>query len=121
MDEFSRLQVDPLEGTEIMEQLGTQTYDLMIPQKFNKLRDVIQFFQGKEDRRYIINQLVASKPISNKLDHVWSYVQLRKDHNAALNELQRLLELKTPGVKKVIEQKKQTLKKLEHEISFYER
>jgi len=89
----------PIEDTAgIAGVLGISADDLVDPVTYNRFREVVEYFAGKEDSRYIMNKTLAGKNV-NKLDHLFGYVTLRKEHANTLASLQ----------------------KLESEISFYER
>ena len=134
------LNVDPIEGTEILSLVGVNPDHLGIPQVFQKVRDVIGFFQGKTDKGYIISKLLAGKPGIDRLDHVWKYSQLRREldekkHNFEtfinnLTDLQsRLNGTEPPEVVADLFNRETTLRELkmndirqlEQEISFYEK
>jgi hypothetical protein len=136
-DTFSRLGLDPIEATEIMEMIGVYPADMVTPQNYAKLRDVVSFFQGKEDKRYLINKLVAGKPGIDKLDHLRGYISVRKEYEKKKAEMESLKafkgalkDIKDEQMRSNIEDmlsndikkaKTQELKQLESELSLYER
>lgn len=89
--------IDALEGAEIMELVGLSVDDLKFPDKYQKFQDIASYLTGKVDKSFIVHKISAGKNV-NMLDHVWSYITLRKQHEAKSAEL----------------------KKLEEEIGFYE-
>lgn len=88
----------PIEETAgILSLIGINSDDLVDPITYNRFREVAEYFAGKEDARFIMNKTLAGKDV-NKLDHLFGYVTLRKEH----------------------ENTKKRLIKLEEEISYYE-
>lgn len=90
--ELQDLQVDPIEGTEIMSYLGVHPSDIHDPHKFSRLKDVINFFQGAEDKRFIISKLLTGKAGLDPIDHIWGYVTLRKEHQVKQKEMEQLTQ-----------------------------
>lgn len=48
--------------------------DLKNTQIFERVRDIVSYFKGKEDKSYWITRLISGKPGINTVDHLWSYV-----------------------------------------------
>lgn len=88
MDTFSKLNVDPVEGAQIMRLAGINPDDLRDPRTFSKVRDIMGFFSGKSDSKFMISKLLTGKPGLNPIDHLWGYATLRQeyDHNIGLAE-----------------------------------
>lgn len=89
---FSDLGVDPVEGAEIIDHMGITQGELSDPQMFGKVKDIIQYFQGKEDKRFVLNKILAGKGIGDKITHVLGYVTLRKERDQIINNLSKLEE-----------------------------
>lgn len=97
-ESFDELGVDAMTGSEIMGLLGLQGYQLADPITFGKISEVVNYLKNIPDRSFFVNRITAGKPV-DKLNHVWSYIQVlgKKDHLV------------------------QELKKVEEEQSIYER
>jgi hypothetical protein len=87
--DFRELQVDPIEGTEIMSLIGADVTQLSNPGKFNKIREIINYFQGKQDKQYVISKLTLGKNV-DKINFLFEYIGLRKQYEAKMNEMASL-------------------------------
>lgn len=98
-DKFNDMGVDAILGSEIMSKVGITTSDLVIPQNFEKVKDIMRFMKTvpPQDRSYFLSKVTTGK-VLDKLNHVWGYIELTK--------------------KKMDTEK--SLSKLKEEISFYE-
>ncbi len=80
---FEDLGIDAVTGVSVMEMLGVSTDELSIPQRFSRLKEVINYFkQFPEDtQRFLIRKATAGKLV-DKLDHLYEYTHLlqRKSH-----------------------------------------
>lgn len=85
------LQLDPIAATEVMAYMSVHPAEVHDPAKESRLKEVVQFFQKAEDKRFLINKLLAGKHV-DAIDHLWGYIQVRKEHIAKENELRRLTE-----------------------------
>ena len=73
-----------------MELIGADVSDLSSTKKFHKIQEIIRFFQGKEDKGFVIKKLLMGKPGINKLDFLFEYIGLRKAHQQKSDELKTL-------------------------------
>lgn len=90
---------DPTESFQIMSLMGVGADDLQDPMRFNRFRQVVEYFAGKGDTRFLINKTLAGKGGVDPVDHLFGYVTLRRE----------------------FDQTKQRLSQLEQEIGFYEK
>jgi len=74
------------ESSQIIELLGIAPYELDNPRRYTQLQEVAKYFQGKDNLRSKILQII-SKAHGDKLDAVWGYVEL---HNEKIRALQKL-------------------------------
>lgn len=86
-DVYSSLGFDPIEGTEIMELLDLGLDDTKFHKSYNKIRDIIKYFQGRDDKRKTILKILSSRRHDDKLDAVWTYVQLSNEREAVIGRM----------------------------------
>lgn len=84
---MSLSQIDPLIGTEIMELLGVPPYALDDPKQFKQVHEIVSYFQGRPDYRHRLLSLVQKRPKSDKLDTVWTWLQLQKEREDKIASL----------------------------------
>ena len=70
---------NPLEGAEIIDMVGVNPDNLAIPTNWNKMQNIIKFFNNVEDKHMVIRSVIGNKPNENRLNILWEYVQLRKE------------------------------------------
>ena len=85
--DFSSLSTSTEEGAEIMTLLGLAHYDLDNPRKFSMARDITSYFSGQPDARSQILKIISKGHGQDKLDMVWTYVELQKEKQNAIKEL----------------------------------
>lgn len=92
-DKFNDLGVDAIVGADLMYKIGITQDDLLDPQAFEKMKDVIHYLKQlpPEQRSIMTNRVLTGKNI-NKLDHMWGYVELSKKAQAKMQELDLLKE-----------------------------
>lgn len=88
---FSDLGIDPIKGAEIMQLLNVSPFDLQEPAKFQRVRDIVDFLKKYEDYSFLINKITLGKNV-DKVDHVWGYIELNKQKQQKLTELQRVAQ-----------------------------
>lgn len=89
---FSDLNVDPVEGANIMRLAGISSDDLRDPHVHSKVLDIMAFFQGKSDTNFMISKLLSGKPGINTIDHLWGYATLRTQYEKVLQNAEQLKE-----------------------------
>lgn len=89
---FNDLHVDPIEGSIIMNKLGISPYDLSDSNTFSRVMDIMGYFQGKEDKEFILDKILVGKNVTNKVDHVWGYTSLRRQYDEYQKQADRLKE-----------------------------
>lgn len=82
MKQYSTYSYDPLIGAEIMSLMGLDPAKLDIPRIAAQVHTVIKYFADRPDRRTHILK-VMMKP-GEKLDNLWTYVQLQKEKTLQL-------------------------------------
>lgn len=90
---------DPTESFQIMSLMGVGADDLQDPICFDRFRQVVEYFSGKGDTRFLINKALAGKGSVDPIGHLFGYVTLRREYDGA----------------------KKRLAQLEQEIGFYEK
>lgn len=110
MPDFNELDVDAIDGAETMSLLGLGIDDLQDPVNASKVKDVIDFFEKAIDKKAIINRVM--KPGVEKIDHIWGYIQSRKEHQRLIREIS--------SIKSDYENALSKLKIKEEELSHYE-
>jgi len=85
----SEIGFDTIEGAEIMMMAGITSDDLAIPQRLEKVKDVVDFFKGHEDKGYLIKKLLMGKAVDS-VDHLHEYVGLRRAFNQQITDLRSL-------------------------------
>src|SRR6185369_12247985 len=84
--DFNSLNLDPLLATEVIRLVGMRDYEINIPQRYNQLRDIVTFLQASSNPRAEVLK-VLSKASGDKLDSVWTYVELQKEKHSRLQKL----------------------------------
>jgi len=85
--DFSSLSTSTEEGAEIMTLLGLAHYDLDNPRKFSMAKDITSYFNGKPDARSQILKILSKGMGQDKLDIIWTFVELQKEKERAIKEL----------------------------------
>lgn len=73
---------DPLEGAEIMTLMGLDPARMSIPRVAAQFEDILRHFAGSPDKRQTILKVMMKS--GDKLDNLWTYVQLQKEKQAKL-------------------------------------
>jgi len=92
MDTFEKLNVDPMEGAEIMRLANINVDDLRSNESLDKVRGIMAFFQGKTDKAYMISKLLTGKPGINPVDHLYGYATLRSSYDKMATQLDHIKE-----------------------------
>lgn len=79
--------IDPIQGTELMDLLGVEYYDLESPAKFRKFDEISKHFRGKQNLKGQILKILQKRPFEDKMDAVWRYVQLEKERERIIERL----------------------------------
>jgi hypothetical protein len=74
------------EASQIIELLGIASYELDNPKRYSQLQDVAAYFKGDPSLRTRILQIL-SKGNGDKLDSVWTFVELHNEKARALQKL----------------------------------
>lgn len=77
MSTFSDIGIDPIEGAEIYEVVGIYDHDFSDPRRFSMIKDIVSFLKGKQNKRFLVNRIM--KPGVNRIEHLWTYIQLKKE------------------------------------------
>lgn len=77
---FQDLGIDAIRGVQLIDQLDINTAELASPQRFTRLKEIIEYFkQFPEDtQRFLINKAVRGKQV-DKLNHVYEYTTILKE------------------------------------------
>lgn len=92
--------LDPIEGSEIMELVGANYVDLEDAKRNQMIQDIIGYFSGREDKRYTILKILSGKS-GDGVDIMWNWVQLIKERNNIIKGLPK--EQFTGDIQKEIE------------------
>lgn len=86
-DKFNDLNIDSMAGAEIMSLLGISPIELQNPVTFQRIADIVSYLKNVNDKSFFVNKITVGKPVANKLDHVWSYIELLKNKDIAQSKL----------------------------------
>ena len=119
---MSRYEPDPIESSEIMELLGASFIDVDDPKRYQKLKDIMDYFKDITDSRYQILRIISKRPSFQEpqmdlLETVWIWVQLTNERIQKLKGLNK--EIFTEDVVKEIESEYLTgdkIKLIKHQI-----
>lgn len=79
------------EIADIADVMGVDPDELGDPGTLYRFQEIIEFFAGKADKRFVINSLIVKMGGKvNVIDHVWNYVQLRKEHITISERMEEL-------------------------------
>lgn len=111
MSNLEDLDVEAIDGSETMSLMGINVEELVTHASASKVKDIIDFFKGAPDKRYII-QRVMKPGIQDKVDHMWKYIQVKQEHKVISGEFNKIEEsFNDVGIRKNM---------LESEIEAYE-
>lgn len=82
MNQISPTQYDPLDGAEIMSLMGLDPGRMAIPRVAAQFQDIVKHFSKSPDYRMKILKVMMKS--GDKLDNLWTYVQLAKEKEAKL-------------------------------------
>lgn len=93
-DTFNELNTDPLFGTQLMHLLGVSRENLDDPSVFHKFNAIIKYFSTfpEETRDSLLRRITLGK--QDKLNMVWEYAELSKQHLSLQKELSEKTALK---------------------------
>jgi len=77
---------DPIYNADVMSAMGIDPNHLQNAGIYGRVKDVLDYFQGRKNPRQEILKLISTKT-GNPLDTVWTYVQLQKEKQARLAKL----------------------------------
>jgi hypothetical protein len=78
---------DPIIGADIMSMLSVSGEKLDSPYTFGRVREITEYFSSKRDYKYEVLKVLSSKIAQDdKLQALWSYVQLQKQKHAKLKD-----------------------------------
>ena len=75
---FSEALVDPIKGTQIVEALGLDSFELLKPDVFHKYQDIARYFGKFEDGASVIRLVSRTATKSERLAKVYEYMHLRQ-------------------------------------------
>lgn len=78
--------IDPIEGAEIMELLSIDPFELEDPKRFYRIKEVITFFQGNDQKRWQILKLLENNS-GDRLERVWTWVQIQTEYTRMIRSL----------------------------------
>lgn len=79
---------DPIIGADIMNMLGIGGEKADIPSVFGRVSEIAEYFQSKGDYKYEVLKVLNSRIArEDKLGALWSYVQLQKQKNSKIEQL----------------------------------
>ena len=140
IDQILGMGVSALYATNLMGLLGLHPDELLDAARFERFKDVLMHLKDNQQYEYIVNKLTRGKSV-DKLDHLWSYgklekqkMLLEKDREEVQKNLNTILRL--AGDKqitdpndvvgysdcvKMLDGANDGLRRIEDEMSFYER
>lgn len=75
---FAQANISPEVGTELVQSLGLDAYELQKPDISTKFSEIAAYFSRFEDGPSVARIVSRGAPRVDKLSKVWEYVQLRK-------------------------------------------
>lgn len=75
------------EGTDLMHLLGVSFIDLDNPARSRKFESVLRYFKDDSSARRQVLKIISRDNRDDKLDAVWTWVQLELERQEALKEL----------------------------------
>ena len=90
MREFSQNQ-DVIVSTEIAQAMGMHPWEIASnPESTAKFNEISEFLAPFSDKTFIIQKLTRGLTKDQAVDHVWKYVNLRKDYGATKEKMDAL-------------------------------
>lgn len=90
MREFAENQ-DAITATEIANSIGVHPHEISMDDMMSsKFKDVVDFLSPFGDRGFIAASITRGIPKEQAIDHLWRYVDLRKQHETKRGELDQL-------------------------------
>ena len=115
------LGIDPIKGPKIMELAGLSVDDLQVPNRFEKIKEVVDYFQHKQDYGYWITKLTKGE--QDKLHKLHGWVRLRREKDVLENEIREIrssADRLPPESLLKIEETAEEVKKIDEQIGVYE-
>lgn len=128
-DILNSFNADPAVATEIVELVGVDIDDFSSTIKTKRIKDIVDFFAGYDDRRFMINKLLAGKGGIDKVDHLWQYIKVRDELESSkrkLSEMSTYLkdskdEQSTRELKILSSDIQHKIKQLNEEVALFEK
>ena len=79
-------EIDPIEGSEIMDLLSIDPSELEDPKRLYRIKEVVEFFQGNTEKRWQILKLLSGFS-GDRLDRVWTWVQIQSEYTRIIRSL----------------------------------
>ena len=79
-------EIDPIEGSEIMDLLSIDPSELEDPKRLYRIKEVTEFFQGNTETRWQILRLLSGVS-GDRLDRVWTWVQVQSEYTRIIRSL----------------------------------
>ena len=88
---LNQLGINAITGVRILELLDISTDELQFPQRFAKVRDIIDFLKplSEDTQRFFINKATRGKQI-DKLQHFHEYIHLLKNKSSLTKQLDKV-------------------------------
>ena len=83
---FMPTEIDPIEGSEIMELLSIDPSELEDPKRLYRIKEVTEFFHGNKETRWQILKLLSGFS-GDRLDRVWIWVQIQGEYTRIIRSL----------------------------------
>jgi len=78
---------DSIELAEMSELLGLAYYEIDDPKRYQKIKDIMNYFKNREDKRKTILSILQKSPIRDSLDAVWNWIALAKERSEKIKKL----------------------------------
>lgn len=117
MSNFSDIGIDPIEGAEIFEVLGIYDQDLQDPRRFSMVREIAHYLKGQPNKRFAVNKIM--KPGVDRIEHFWTYIQLRKEMGNRVDGLKNFATEFTDEIQQEINEgylSNEAMEKMEREL-----
>jgi hypothetical protein len=111
--------LDPILGTEIMSSLGISHDELSIPKNLNKFKEIYHFFKDYPNPTNKITRLAASRPGVDRMDIVWTWVELQRQKAELVTALSSFGDTPAPEMEEEMRETQNRYDVVRREIEAY--
>jgi hypothetical protein len=90
MEQFAKDQ-DVIVSTEIAQSLGMHPWEIATNPEMNaKFKEIVDYIGPFSDKNFLLQKLTRGMMKDQAINHVWKYVNLRKDHSNTKQKFEAL-------------------------------